>query len=115
MAEDAINKSILADKVTAYMGENAASGMAYIGAGAATGLVVATATHPVDTIKTRMQADYKRTTIKTMRDAVRTIYAERGFAGFFSGVAPRAVRAGLAIPLIGTIKQKLSNATDEQN
>jgi hypothetical protein len=93
--------------------DNAA--VSYVGAGVATGLVVATATHPVDTIKTRMQADYAKTTIKNMRDAVKMIYAERGVAGFFLGVAPRAIRAGLAIPLIGTIKKKLSKQTDEQN
>lgn len=114
MAQEAI-RGIIPSVVTTYLGENAASGIAYISAGAATGLAVATGTHPIDTIKTRMQADYQRIKIGNMIDAMKTIYAERGVAGFFSGVLPRAVRAGLAIPLIGTIKNKLSKATDNQN
>lgn len=89
--------------------------LAYVGAGAATGLAVATATHPIDTIKTRMQADYEKQTIGNMRDAVRTIYAERGVAGFFSGVSPRAVRASLAIPLIGSIKGLLTSKDSQEH
>lgn len=103
MLEDAIKGKV----------DNAAP--AYAVAGATTGLVVATATQPIDNIKTIMQADYQRKSFKTMGDVTRYIYANWGAAGFFSGVTPRAVRAGLAIPLIGTIKKKLSKQTDEQN
>lgn len=89
--------------------------VAYVGAGATTGIVVATATQPIDNIKTLMQADYQRKSFKTMGDVARHIYAEGGVAGFFAGVTPRAVRAGLAIPLIGTIKRMLTKQTEEKH
>lgn len=90
--------------------------LAYVCAGGTTGLIVATATHPIDTVKTRMQADYMGSKMRTMRDAVRMVYKEGGISGFFSGVAPRAVRAGLAIPLMGKIKEYLSkNSAEEHN
>jgi len=88
---------------------------AYVGAGALTGSAVAVITHPIDTIKTCMQADYQGTTIKTMRDAVRTLYATRGLKAFFSGVVPRAVNCGLAVPLIGSLNKYLSKKADEFN
>jgi hypothetical protein len=111
LVEEAI-KNGLNNSVNIAMGTHATNGIAYVGAGAITGLTVAGITHPCDTIKTRMQVDYTRMTLKNMRDATRVIYAERGFGGFFSGVAPRAVRAGLAIPLLGTIQKKLSAQLD---
>jgi hypothetical protein len=88
---------------------------AYVGAGALTGSAVAVLTQPIDTIKTCMQADYQRTTVKTMRDTVRALYATRGFKGFFSGVAARTINCGLAVPLISTLNRYLSKKADEFN
>lgn len=88
---------------------------AYVGAGALTGSAVAIVTQPIDTIKTYMQADYQGTAVKSMRDAIRTLYASRGINGFFSGVVPGAVNCGLAVPLIGSLTMYLSRKADEFN
>ena len=86
---------------------------AYVGAGALTGSAVALVTHPVDTIKTCMQTDYQGTAIKNMRGAIHNIYATRGIRGFFSGVAPRTINCGLAVPLMGTLNMYLSKKIEE--
>lgn len=105
MAQEAI-KNQIDNPIIANVG-------AYIGAGALTGSAVALITHPVDTIKTCMQADYQGVAIKNMRDAVHNIYAEKGIRGFVSGVAPRTINCGLAVPLMGTLNMYLSKKVEE--
>jgi hypothetical protein len=81
---------------------------AYVGGGALMGSAFAVITQPIDAIKTCMQVDYQGRTVKNMRDAVRILYAARGFKGFFSGLVPRAINCGLAVPLIGTFTSTLT-------
>lgn len=104
-AQDAAQSNIEDPWVKAIVSHPACS---YVGAGAATGIAFAVATHPCDTVKTKLQADYQGALFKNTQDVVRTVIAQKGVAGLFAGASPRAVRAGLAIPLIGTIKKYFS-------
>lgn len=78
-----------------------------IGAGMTVGGGVAVATHPFDRVSTFMQMDYKKQQAKTMWDAFKTIYKQKGFGGFYAGVLPRALRAAFAVPIIYTTQEKL--------
>lgn len=86
---------------------------AYFGAGALVGSAYTVTTQPFDTIQICMQADYQGIVVKNMRDAVRNIYRTRGIKGFFSGVVPRTINCGFAIPLIGTLIMYLSKKAEE--
>ena len=86
--------------------------LALIGAGVIGGAGTAIATHPFDTISTRMQADYKQKNIKSFRQAIKTIYITEGLPAFFKGVTPRGTRVALAIPLMHSVKQYLTTLTD---
>lgn len=88
---------------------------AYIGAGIITGSAFAVITQPIDTVKTRMQTDYQGLVVKNMRDAIRNIFKESGFKGFFSGTMPRAINCGLAVPFIGTLTMYLTKKAHERN
>ncbi len=76
-------------------------------AGAASGLVVAIPTHPLDTIKTLMQAG----DITLMR-AINQKYQVHGLKGFYDGLSPRAFRIMLAIPLMSMVRHELSPLLD---
>lgn len=78
-----------------------------IGAGMTVGGGIAFATHPFDRVSTFMQMDYKKQQAKTMWDAFRVIYKQKGFGDFYAGVLPRALRAAFAIPIIYTTQEKL--------
>ena len=86
---------------------------AYVGAGALIGSTCALVTQPFDTIQISMQADYRGMVIKNMRDAVRNIYRTNGFKGFFSGVIPRTINCGFAIPLVSTLIMYFSKKAEE--
>jgi Mitochondrial carrier protein len=62
-------------------------------AGVAGGVFAASASHPFDTIKTRMQAHmYSRPEYATWTSTASTIYAEGGILNFWRGLLPRMTR-----------------------
>lgn len=68
------------------------------------GVVAASLSHPLDTIKTCMQGDLAREKYGSMQGTTRVLYAEGGTASFFRGFAFRTVRMICAIYLIGRCK-----------
>lgn len=83
-------------------------------AGALTGSVTAIATHPADTIKTVMQSDYERKKYPHIGAAIKGIYQANGIKGFYTAVAPRAIRAGLAIPMVNGIMNVLKDQLNDK-
>jgi len=77
-------------------------------AGAAgAGMIAATLSHPLDTIKTCMQGDVEQKTYKSIGQTYSTIYEEGGAARFLRGWPWRTGRMILAIFLLGQVKNKL--------
>ena len=63
------------------MAESTANFVGAIGGG----MIAATCSHPLDTIKTCMQGDIERKTYTTLTGTARTLYAEGGYGVFFRG------------------------------
>jgi solute carrier family 25 citrate transporter 1 len=62
-------------------------------AGVVGGVFAASASHPFDTIKTRMQAHmYSKPEYLTWTSTAATIYKEGGILNFWSGLLPRMTR-----------------------
>lgn len=84
---------------------------AYIAGGMASGVVACAATHPFDTVKTRMQAnmDKKATPeYKSMPSTFMHVYREKGFfQGLYSGFLPRTGRLMVAVVILSGVKDKL--------
>ncbi|XP_064171429.1 mitochondrial glycine transporter B-like [Anguilla rostrata] len=75
------------------------------GCGVLAGVLASVVTQPADVVKTHVQVSpeqYKRT-----RDAVRFIYAEHGFSGFFRGAVPRSLRRTLMAAMAWTVYEQL--------
>jgi len=69
------------------------------------GMIAATLSHPLDTIKTCMQGDVERATYADLASTVRTLLAEEGgYTRFFNGWSFRTARMIGAIWLIGQVK-----------
>jgi len=69
------------------------------------GMIAATLSHPLDTIKTCMQGDVEQKTYKSISQTVTTLYSsEGGTSRFFRGWAWRTGRMILAIFLLGQVK-----------
>jgi len=78
-------------------------------AGAAgAGMIAATLSHPLDTIKTCMQGDIERKTYTNFAGTARTLLAEGGYGRFFGGWTFRTTRMICAIWLIGQTKNFLA-------
>jgi hypothetical protein len=61
-------------------------------------------TQPIDTIKTCMQGDIERVTYKKLIDSAKTVYAERGFTGFYNGATFRYGRMVCAVFMMDTLQ-----------
>lgn len=72
------------------------------------GLVAATLSHPMDTVKTCMQGDVERKRYGSLTETARSIHAENGFGGFFRGWAWRTGRMMCAIFIMSECKLRLS-------
>jgi len=70
------------------------------------GVMAATLSHPLDTVKTCMQGDIEQKTYTTFSRSLRAIYAERGLSRMFSGWGWRCGRMICAIFWINLIKDK---------
>lgn len=73
-----------------------------------TGVLAASLSHPLDTIKTCMQGDIEQKTYRNLRETARTIYADGGFAAFLRGFTWRTGRMILAVFIMGECKNQLS-------
>ena len=74
-------------------------------AGAAgAGMIAATLSHPLDTIKTCMQGDIERATYTDFMGTAKTLLEKEGYGRFFNGWAFRTTRMICAIWLIGQCK-----------
>merc|ERR1711988_325290 len=79
----------------------------FLGAAGA-GVIAATLSHPLDTMKTCMQGDVEQTSYKSLRQTFSTLYtAEGGVARFFRGWSWRTSRMICAIFLLGQCKTQL--------
>ena len=77
-------------------------------AGAAgAGMIAATLSHPLDTIKTCMQGDIERQTYTTFSGTASTLMGQGGYGQFFKGWGFRTTRMICAIWLIGRVKNTL--------
>jgi Mitochondrial carrier protein len=72
------------------------------------GPATAAASHPFDTVSTRMQADASKKQIHGLLHAIKTIYQEGGVKAFFAGLNSRTIRVLIAIPLMSAVKDALS-------
>lgn len=75
------------------------------GCGVLAGVMASLVTQPADVVKTHVQLspqEYRRT-----RDALRFIYKEYGFSGFFRGAVPRALRRTLMAAMAWTVYEQL--------
>jgi hypothetical protein len=92
--------------------------MATVGAPAFTGLWVALATHPFDTLSTKMQAsctvkkDRPKLPIVTMRHAFKVIYHDAQLRGLYSGVMPRVLFVATTIGIVDKVRGLLTTYTD---
>eukprot|EP00940_MAST-03C_sp_MAST-3C-sp2_P002839 g2839.t1 len=74
----------------------------------ASGLIAATLSHPLDTIKTCMQGDVARKRYGTMTQTARAIHSEYGVGGFFNGWFWRTSRMICAVFIISESKRRLA-------
>lgn len=78
-----------------------------LAAGIVGGVLAAGASHPFDTIKTRMQAFmYTKPEYATMWSTAQTIYREGGIASFWRGNIPRMSRIIVATMVLNTLRTK---------
>jgi len=70
------------------------------------GVMAATLSHPLDTVKTCMQGDIEQKTYTSFSKSLKAIYAERGLQRMFSGWGWRCGRMICAIFWINLIKDK---------
>ena len=66
--------------------------LASISGACAAGTIAAILTHPVDTVKTIIQADVAATQYSNARSTMITLYNEQGIQSMFRGAIPRTVR-----------------------
>ena len=93
---------VFAEQLQAKYGLSASTSNFAGAAGA--GMIAATLSHPLDTIKTCMQGDIERATYSDFMGTARTLLAEAGPLRFFNGWAFRTTRMICAIWLIGQCK-----------
>ncbi|KNC85373.1 hypothetical protein SARC_02431 [Sphaeroforma arctica JP610] len=67
-------------------------GLALLAGGCAAGLVAGVLTHPLDTVKTRLQSDIAREVYKGPWAAAKVLWKEEGAAAFYKGFLPRCAR-----------------------
>ncbi|KAJ8604972.1 hypothetical protein CTAYLR_006904 [Chrysophaeum taylorii] len=83
---------------------SAAKVLAPIGAG----VIAATVSHPMDTIKSCVQGDLEYSKFKSMLQTAQTLHAENGITRFFTGWGFRTSRMILAVAIMNECKIRLS-------
>jgi len=69
------------------------------------GTAAALVTHPIDTVKTMVQADIESREYTSTRVAAQKLYKNEGFQAFFRGVVPRTVRTCGAFFICTTVRE----------
>lgn len=94
---------------------NNKNGLNYL-AGSLSGIIEVSVSHPIDRIKTEMQALALTNSNSSIRSAVKNIYNTRGgIFGFYSGIIPRLFGIiPMRLTYWGTMKT-MNNATKHQN
>ena len=72
------------------------------------GVIAATLSHPMDTIKTCMQGDIEQKTYTSLSGTARKLYQEAGLSRFFQGWAWRTSRMICAVAIMGECKTRLA-------
>lgn len=93
---------VFADMMQRNYGVSA--GTANFAGAAGAGVIAATLSHPLDTIKTCMQGDIERATYSDFVGTARTLLQQEGLGRFFNGWTFRTTRMICAIWLIGQCK-----------
>lgn len=78
-------------------------------AGIPVGILGALVTHPFDTIKTAMQADFEIKKYTTMSQTAALLYKEEGCKSFLKGITPRTARVVSAVIILNTVKHYLTD------
>ena len=84
------------------------SGMAKVGGAVAGGVIAATLSHPLDTIKTCMQGDIEKESYTSLSGTASKLFAEGGAGRFFTGWGWRTGRMICAVFIMGQCKEILS-------
>lgn len=77
-------------------------------AGLIAGILATVTTHPVDTIKTRMQACHEQPQYRNFLSTTKYIAGEGGYKNFFSGLVPRGLRIVCAVFILTGTRSKLT-------
>ena len=80
------------------------------------GILTSIVTHPVDTLKTRMQLQPEGHTLEyrmSLWTATKRLYAEEGLCGFFRGLAPRLIRRAGTRACTWTLFEYLQHSAQE--
>lgn len=72
------------------------------------GVIAATVSHPMDTIKSCIQGDLEYSKYKSMYETAVTLYGEGGLSRFFTGWGYRTGRMILAVAIMNECKIRLS-------
>eukprot|EP00051_Salpingoeca_urceolata_P016913 m.227565 g.227565 ORF g.227565 m.227565 type:complete len:116 (-) comp18817_c0_seq6:337-684(-) len=72
------------------------------------GVIAATCSHPMDTIKTCMQGDIERKTYQSLTHTASTLYNSGGLGSFFRGWGWRTSRMICAVFIMNECKVQLS-------
>lgn len=97
---------VIAEKLKNQFGVEGKLG-SFLGACAA-GIVAATLSHPLDTVKTCLQGDVAQVTYKSMPQTFAVLNQEGGVGRFFSGWSWRTGRMICAIFIMGQCKDRLA-------
>ena len=97
---------VLAEQIREEFGVGGKLG-SFLGACCA-GMLAATLSHPLDTIKTCMQGDVAQEKYKSMPETYRALMKEGGIGRFFTGWSWRTGRMICAIFVMGQCKDRLA-------
>ncbi|KAG0575421.1 hypothetical protein KC19_5G002800 [Ceratodon purpureus] len=106
---------ILHEEVMKVSCEGSKSGMkltptwALVLASCISGTTATVITQPIDTIKTRMQANVDLIKYRKMGSAFRTIMDEGGYRALYSGIIPRTQRIVCAVLILSEAKEHLTH------
>lgn len=83
--------------------------------GLVSGLAATILTHPIDTIKTRLQLPHESSQRSiSILPAVRRLYREEGVRGFFRGYAPRMMKRAVSTAITWTLFEHIAAARESR-
>eukprot|EP00055_Hartaetosiga_balthica_P010274 m.43399 g.43399 ORF g.43399 m.43399 type:complete len:276 (-) comp7107_c0_seq3:508-1335(-) len=93
--------------VKKFQTEGYSRGQSAVAGAVIAGVVSSVISHPIDTIKTKMQRDVTGEVYKTIRQTAATIFKEGGLSAFYLGAPWRVGRTVCAVFIIGQCKDFL--------